>query len=60
MARNKKSSKAEGLITWIIFLVGALGAFYLFSGKGSTVANPGQSIEAPAEVAQLSQQEVYQ
>ncbi|MCB9348991.1 MAG: hypothetical protein H6573_16010 [Lewinellaceae bacterium] len=60
MSRNHKSSKAEGIIVLIIFLVGAFGAFYLFSGQGHTASDPSHSLETPGEMAQLSQQGVYQ
>ncbi len=60
MSRNNKSSKAEGIIVLIIFLVGAFGAFYLFSGQDNSSSDPGHSLETPAEMAQLSQQDVYQ
>ncbi|MCO6475416.1 MAG: hypothetical protein J5I94_02285 [Phaeodactylibacter sp.] len=55
MARSKKSSKAESIIVLIIFLVGAFGAFHLFSGRGDSAPDPSHSIEAPIEMAQLSQ-----
>ena len=60
MARNNKTSnKAEGIIVLIIFLAGAFGAFYLFSGQEKNSSAPGQSLEAPAEMAQLETQDVY-
>lgn len=60
MTRNHQSSKAESIIVLIIFLVGALGALYLFAGQSRAASDPSHSIEAPAEMAQLSQEEVYQ
>ena len=59
MARTNKSSKAETIIVLIIFLVGAFGAFHLYSGQSHQAADPSQSLEAPAEMAQLSPQEIY-
>lgn len=59
MTRNNKSSKAETLIVLILFLVGAFGAFYLFSGSDQPASGPEYAIEAPSEIAQVSNQEVY-